>query len=201
MNDQSRFRIEPRPTTQAAEGLPRWRFTLDEFDRLTEIGLFGAHDRVELIGGEIVPMSPKSVRHETLRALISEWFVVRLPASSRALVELGWRPDAQSYFEPDVLIVPWGPGFVETPAADVQLLIEVALSSEERDMATKAAAYAALGVAEYWVVRDSTREVIVHTEPGEAGYGALKHVGYADRITPQALPSLAFSVDEALAIV
>ncbi|MEO1695492.1 MAG: Uma2 family endonuclease, partial [Pseudomonadota bacterium] len=77
----------------------------------------------------------------------------------------------------------------------------VALSSEERDIATKAAAYAALGVAEYWVVRHSTSKVVVQTEPDEAGYRAVTHVGYADRITPRALPSPAFSVDDALAIV
>ena len=49
MNDLSpRPRREP---TQAAEGLPRWRWTLEEFERFIELGIFAEDDRVELIGG------------------------------------------------------------------------------------------------------------------------------------------------------
>lgn len=44
--------------TQAAEGLPRWRWTTSELERLTALGAFRDEDRFELIGGEIVPMSP-----------------------------------------------------------------------------------------------------------------------------------------------
>jgi hypothetical protein len=45
-----------RPTTQAAEGVPRLRWTLAEFERLTEFGILTEDDRIELIGGELVPM-------------------------------------------------------------------------------------------------------------------------------------------------
>jgi hypothetical protein len=41
-----------RPTTQGAEGVPRLRWTLAEFERLTELGIFTEDDRIELIEGE-----------------------------------------------------------------------------------------------------------------------------------------------------
>jgi Uma2 family endonuclease len=58
MNEMPR---EPKmlPTTQAAEGVPRFRWTLAAFERLSEVGILTEDDRVELIQGELVPMSPK----------------------------------------------------------------------------------------------------------------------------------------------
>jgi len=54
------FTLPPqRPTTQAAEGLPRWCWTVAEIERLAATGFFSEYDRFELLGGEIVPMSPK----------------------------------------------------------------------------------------------------------------------------------------------
>ena len=50
-----------REPTQAAEGMPRWRWTLAEFERFIELGILTEDDRVELIGGEIVPMASKGI--------------------------------------------------------------------------------------------------------------------------------------------
>src|SRR5260370_23164188 len=58
---------QQRPTTQTADGLPRWRWTVAEIERLTAAGYFHEDDRLELLGGEIVPMSPKGRRHEIIR--------------------------------------------------------------------------------------------------------------------------------------
>jgi len=64
-----RFTLRPRrPTTQAAEGLPRWCWTVAEIERLAATGFFNEYDQFELLGGEIVPMmSPAGRRHETNR--------------------------------------------------------------------------------------------------------------------------------------
>jgi Uma2 family endonuclease len=50
---------QQHPTTQAAEGLPRRRWTVAEIERLTAAGYFHEDDRFELLGGEIVAMSRK----------------------------------------------------------------------------------------------------------------------------------------------
>ncbi len=42
-----------RRTTQAAEGLPRRRFTVAEVEAMVAAGLMDEDERVELIGGEL----------------------------------------------------------------------------------------------------------------------------------------------------
>jgi hypothetical protein len=54
----------PERATLAAEGLPRRAFTVAEVERMVEVGLLPEDERVELIGGELVPMSPKVIRPE-----------------------------------------------------------------------------------------------------------------------------------------
>ena len=103
--DSSAYRC--RPTTQAAEGVPRLRWTLDEFERLGELGIFTEEDRIELIDGELVPMSPKGNRHEVVRTAILNWLRRNLPDEFDLCVEPGWRA-AGSYCEPDFLVGPAG---------------------------------------------------------------------------------------------
>jgi len=54
--------------TSAAEGLPRRRFTVAEVEAMVAAGVMEEDERVELIGGELVPMSPKGLEHEVLKA-------------------------------------------------------------------------------------------------------------------------------------
>ena len=89
-----------RPTTQAAEGVPRLRWTLAEFDRLAELGILTEDDRIELIGGELVPMSPKGNRHENVKDPSQQLDVPQAAAGFAAGVELGWRPDDETTSSP-----------------------------------------------------------------------------------------------------
>jgi Uma2 family endonuclease len=91
-----------RPTTQAAEGVPRMRWTLAEFERLIEVGILTEDDRIELIDGELVPMSPKggAYHHEVVRTAILNWLRRNLPNEFDLCVEPGWRVEG-SYCEPD----------------------------------------------------------------------------------------------------
>ena len=61
--------------TSAAEGLPRRRFTVAEVEAMVAAGVMEEDERVELIGGELVPMSPKGNQHEVLKtALLRRWY-------------------------------------------------------------------------------------------------------------------------------
>ena len=64
--------------TMAAEGLPRRRFTVAEVEAMVAAGVMEEDERVELIGGELVPMSPKGNHHEVVkRALVDRWIRAR----------------------------------------------------------------------------------------------------------------------------
>lgn len=181
-----------REPTQAAEGLPRWRWTLAEFERFIELGIFTEDDRVELIGGELIPMAAKGIRHESLKAEIQEWLQQRLPAGTRLLGELGWRPDDETYCEPDILVFPSAFKPVsKVPATEVLLLVEVAETSLKYDTATKAPLYARLGVREYWIANAATLEVRVHREPALEGYRTIGKVQPTEPLAPMLLPGLA----------
>jgi len=182
-----------RPTTQAAEGVPRLRWTLAEFERLTELGIFTEDERIELIGGELVPMSPKGDRHEVVRSAILNWLRRNLPDEFDLHVEPGWRAGG-NYCEPDFLIGPVGCSPTSINPKDVTLLIEVAHHSLKFDTTTKAGMYAALGVPDYWIVNARTLATTVYREPSTEGYGSAADVKPNKALVPLLLPSLSLKL-------
>jgi Uma2 family endonuclease len=183
-----------RATTQAAEGLPRLAWTVEEFDSLAEHGFFTEDDRIELIGGELVPMSPKGNRHEVVRGDLALWLSRNVTSDIKVYVEPGWRADATNYLEPDILIFPDSHSLGELPASEVLLVVEVAHSSLAYDTGRKAKIYARLGVREYWVVNAKSLETIVHLEPSAEGYGKIATHAASETVAPLALPALTVSL-------
>ena len=92
--------------TTAADGLPRRRFTVAEVEAMVAAGVMDEDERVELIGGELVPMSPKGIRHEVVkRALLDRWFRAR-PDEVHLTPETTFRLSEDTYLEPDVVVYP-----------------------------------------------------------------------------------------------
>ena len=162
-----------------------------EFDRFIELGILTGDDRVELIGGELVPMAAKGIAHENVKYGLEDLFQANLPADARIVIELGWRPDDQTYCEPDLLVLPRSFKTLSTvPAPDALLVIEVADSTLKSDLTTKAALNAQLGVREYWVVDAFTRETHVHRSPSRDGYGSVKLRKPGTQLKPHLLPGI-----------
>lgn len=186
----------PRSPTQAAEGRPRWRWTLAEFDRFIELGILTKDDKVELIGGELVPMSPKGNRHERVRLKLTNWMSRRLPEDLMFLPEPGWRPGGDFYAEPDVIVAtPFDPP-QQVPGREVKLLIEIADSSKDYDLEVKARMYAEIGVAEYWVIEAPSLATHVHRKRSEDGYGDVKVRKSGSLLKPQLVPDIAIRLTE-----
>ncbi len=185
-----------RPTTQAAEGVPRLRWTLAEFDRLTELGILTEDDRIELIGGELVPMSPKGNRHENVKTKLLNALARKLPDGLEIAVELGWRPNDDNYLEPDILIFNSAPDPGRVPPSEVLLAIEVAASSFAYDAGQKSLVYAALGVSDYWVIDAVTLTARVHREPSPAGYARITEVRRSETLTPLMVAAIAQRLDD-----
>jgi Uma2 family endonuclease len=92
--------------TSSAEGLPRRRFTVAEVEAMVAAGIMEEDERVELIGGDLVPMSPKGLQHEVLKtAMADRWY--RLPEREVDLaIATTFRLSEDTYLEPDVVIYP-----------------------------------------------------------------------------------------------
>jgi len=183
-----------RATTQAAEGVPRLRWTVAEFERLAELGILTEEDRIELVGGELVPMSPKGNRHELVRGALHNWLRRNLPHEFDYHAEPGWRADGINYYEPDFVVGPAGFSPTGIRPADVLLVVEVAYSSLKFDTTTKADKYAVLGVREYWVVNARTLATKVYRGPSRKGYGSVVDVRSSKTLIPLLLPSLTVKI-------
>ena len=184
----------PRATTQAAEGVPRLRWSLAEFERLGEFGILGPDERVELIDGELIPMASKGNRHERVRGKLLIFMMKRAPQGVEVYSELGWRPGGDYYCEPEILACPVIAEPSLLPPSDVRLLIEVAHTNLAYDTGLKAHTYAALGVREYWVVNAVTLATRVHQEPAVGGYGNRVNVSMDTLLVPHLVPELALSL-------
>jgi Uma2 family endonuclease len=91
------------PATQEAEGLPRRRFTVAELEAMVAAGILDEDERIELIGGEVVPMSPKGNHHEILKGALLEYWIERLPKRFRMIPEITFRLSSDTYLEPDFI--------------------------------------------------------------------------------------------------
>ena len=106
------FPSPKRPTTQAAEGLPRWCWTVAEIEKLAAAGFFHQDERFELVGGEIVPMSPKGRRHELVREELTFLFARLAPPGIFVTAEPQFNLSQDTYTVPDLLVRPAG---IKTP--------------------------------------------------------------------------------------
>lgn len=173
-------------------------FTVEEYHRMGEAGIFGEDDRVELIGGEVVEMSPIGWRHvwavNRLTVLLVGWSAGRYVTSVQNPVILSLRGEPQ----PDLVLMGAQPvGRLPGPE-DVLLIIEVADTSLEYDRETKLPLYASAGIPEAWIVDLQNDVVEVHAEPVSGGYRSVSRHGRDGQVASAALAGLAFDVAEVL---
>jgi Uma2 family endonuclease len=188
------------PTTQEAEGLPRRRFTVAELEQMTELGILLEDERLELIGGEVVPMSPKGARHEALKMELNELWMRIKPGALRLLQETTFRLSQDTYLEPDFIVWPREAGARPSAAHEIRglnaetalLAVEIADSSLAYDLGRKASVYARYGVRELWVIDAARLTVRIHLEPDEALglYRRTANHGADEILTPEFAPAL-----------
>lgn len=186
----------PQRTTQAAEGVPRWRWTTAELVRLTELGAFTREDQFELIGGEIVPMSPVSRGHEVLAEEIERFFRDRETREFHIVNDRQLNLADDTYTEPDIFVRPAGVRSADARGETVLLIVEVAVTSLTFDLTTKARTYALHGVRDYWVVDAATLRTTIHRRPTADGYAEVSVVEPSDTMSPLLVPGLAIQLSD-----
>jgi Uma2 family endonuclease len=175
-------------------------FTVDEYHRMGEAGIFGEDDRVELIDGEVVEMSPIGWRHvwtvNRLNTLLVGWSAGRYVASVQNPVILSLHGEPQ----PDLVLIRAQPvGRLPGPE-DALLVIEVADTSLEYDRERKLPLYAWVGIPEVWILDLRNDAVEVYSEPAadRAVYARTERHGRGERVASATLPDLTFDVAEVL---
>lgn len=187
------FAVPPRLTT-AAEGMARRAFSVAEVEAMVAAGIIPEDERFEMIGGEIVPMSPKGARHEWVKIELNAYFQRVKPDDLHVAQETTLRLDEYSFVEPDFCVFDRTGGPPAIDPTRVRLCVEVADSSLAYDLGRKIGIYAAYGVREVWVV-DAVRLVTrVHRRLGSIGYMDVAEHGPDVRIEPALAPELAVSL-------
>lgn len=199
--------IQPaQPNLKASEknGDPQpLRWTRVEYYRMAELGFFD-NKRVELIGGEIVEMSPMKTAHataislviEVLRNLFDKNFVVRgqLPLSFSKTDEP----------EPDVAVVEGNiRDFIESHPAKSVLIIEISDTTRNYDQTRKASLYAKNKIQDYWIVNLKDRRLEIYRRPIKDknafygfSYGEIQILTEKDSIAPLAKANAKIKVSE-----
>jgi hypothetical protein len=170
---------------------------------MAEAGILREYDRVELIRGEIVEMSPTGRRHKAFVANLAQLLIERLGGRALVFVQSGVVLADDTEPEPDVTVlrrreVPYKER--EAHAEDVLLLIEVADTSIRYDRSVKLPLYARAGVPEVWIVDLPADAIEVYRQPTPTGYTESTRAGRGGAVTPAAFPGVTLSVDQILVL-
>ncbi len=178
----------------------RGPFTVESYQRLAELGVLREDDRVELIAGQVVRMTPIGDRHASCVRRLSRLF-------SRHALELAiidvqnpavlGRHDAP---QPDLaLLKPRPDGYPRHPrAADILLVIEVADTTGAYDRDIKMPLYARAGIPEAWLVDLPADRIHVYRDPVGGQYATGRSVSRGDGLTALHFPNVTFRADEIL---
>jgi Uma2 family endonuclease len=174
------------------------RFTVEEFHKMGEAGIFSEDDRVELVEGEIVEMAPIGWRHmEAVNDLARLLFGLaggRYTVSVQNPLVVG--EHGEHY--PDLVLYRAGVRGRVPEAGDALVVIEVADTTVSYDRNVKLPLYARAGVPEAWLVDLRAGVVEVHSEPREGGYGLRRRYARGEGMRSAILVEITFEVDEAL---
>lgn len=155
------------------EWFHRHRLTVEEFERMAEVGLLAHDARVELIEGEIIDMPPSGDPHSGTINFLNRAFSAAVGTAAIVSVQLPLRLGQYSQPQPDLIILRDRRDFyaAKRPTSpDTLLLIEVSDSSVRYDRQIKLPLYAKHGVREYWLIDVSKKELHRFRSPQLGGY-------------------------------
>ncbi len=177
------------------------KFTVDEYHRMAEAGIFHEDDRVELLDGQIVEMTPIGVPHAGCVNRLTELFsplagtIATLSVQNPVILAEHWEP------QPDFTVLRYrtdGYGARPPQVADVLLVIEVADTSVQSDRRVKIPLYAQAGIPEAWLVNLPADRIEVYRNPAGGKYAEVTTAARDHTLTPLEIPSTTLSVDRIL---
>jgi Uma2 family endonuclease len=181
-----------------AVSVPRRLFTVDEYYEMARVGILKPDERVELLDGEIVPMSAIRSPHAWCVHRLNRQFSA-FPDRCLVHVQNPIRLNDRSEPEPDIALLQLDTPEDRHPGPDdVYLVIEVADSSIRVDRGRKRRMYANAGIPEFWIVDLDADRIEVYREPMRSRYRSVALFGRGDTVHPQFAPDIAIDVSRVL---
>lgn len=179
----------------------RRRFDAEEYHKMLEVGLLSEDDRVELIGGEIVEMTPIGRSHLACVIVLTHILVGAARGRYFVSVQNPIRTGPRDEPQPDISLIKTRPdpdGEGPPRSEDVLLVIEVADTSLTYDRDVKLPLYAEAGIPEAWIVDLRGRKVDVYSDPTANGYRVSRSAGAGEQVRSETVEGLSIAVNEVL---
>jgi Uma2 family endonuclease len=178
--------------------LLRRAFTVTEYHRMAEAGILTEDDRVELLEGEIVTMTPIGSRHAACVNRLTEAFAVRVVGRAIVSVQNPIQLGERSELQPELVLLQPRADFYASAhpgPGDVLLVVEVAETSAGVDRGVKIPLYARARIPEVWLVALAGESIEIYRRPTVQGYQGVQQIGRGGRVAPEAVPELEVDVD------
>ena len=181
--------------------LPHRKFTVDEYHRFIETGVFSAEERLELWEGEFIEMSPIGKKHASCVNYLIEFLRDRL---GKAVIISPQNPIVLNDFsepQPDICLLNRREDFYRqnTPTAqDVLMVMEIADTTLRYDRDVKFPRYAASGIREAWLIDLENDRVEIYSEPTVNGYSLVRILHRGQEAHSTIFPEIQISVEDIL---
>lgn len=161
-----------------------WRFSVADYEKMSEVGIFSSGDQAELLDGIVVVKMPPDPPQVVATELTQDALRAVLPAGWTTRGQAPVSLDASSP-EPDVAVARGSARDYSSKhptANELALVAEVSDSSIGRDQRWKKGIYARNGIATYWIVNLVDRTLEVYTAPAAGEYTQARTLAAADRV-------------------
>ena len=185
--------------TDTVTEVRRYSFTVDEFAKMGEVGIFTEDDRVELIDGQVRELLPITPLHAAIVNRLMARLVELLKRSAIVHVQNPVQLDLHNETLPDIAIIKERGDYYKTSLpgpGDTLLAIEVADSSLAYDLHVKMPRYAKSMIPELWVVDLEVQVVRVFTQPDASGYANEREMPRGSTIASASVEGLRVEVND-----
>jgi Uma2 family endonuclease len=181
---------------------PRKRWTRAECAALEASGLW-EQQKLELVEGELISKMGKNRPHANSALLLAEWLVQIFGfrfVNKEEPIDVAPEDNPTNEPEPDLIVLIRESTHFRSgnpQPEDLHLVVEVADTTLNFDLTTKASLYARAGIAEYWVLDVKGRRLLVHRDAKAGGYASIIAYGEHESVAPLAAPHREFRVADA----
>jgi Uma2 family endonuclease len=181
---------------------PHWKLTAEDYHRMAEVGILHEDDRVELIEGELIQMTPIGPWHSGLANTLVDMLAYQTRGRAIASVQNPIHLGPGSEPQPDFVLLRHRRDRYKSrlpTSADVLLLVEIADSTLNYDRRVKIPLYARHNIPEYWIINQTDRQIEVFAMPDPAlGHYADCRIVAEGQLSPSQFPDINLDVAELL---
>lgn len=177
------------------------KFNVKEYNQMPQAGILKEEERVELIRGEIVQMSPIGRHHAACVNRLVRVFTMELGNNVIVAAQNPVELDDYSEPQPDIALLEPKADFYASghpKPGEIFLIVEVADSTIKYDREVKIPLYAEDNIIEVWLVDINEQCLEVYRQPSASGYQQIQKLQRGQNLSIQQFPSINFKVDEIL---